>query len=92
MAHKPTAKPKTKLTMAINAQLQTMPRQHATLSQREVEMLRLIADGLATKNIADKLFISIDTVETHRRNILKKLEAGNMVSAVAIAFRLKVLK
>lgn len=78
--------------MAINAQLQTMPRQHATLSQREVEMLRLIADGLATKNIANKLFISIDTVETHRRNILKKLEAGNMVSAVAIAFRLKILK
>ncbi len=78
--------------MVINTQTQPMPRPQALLSQREVEMLRLIADGLATKNIADKLFISIDTVETHRRNILKKLEAGNMASAVAIAFRKKIIK
>ncbi len=76
----------------MNTQTQPMPRPQALLSQREEEILHLIADGLATKNIADKLFISIDTVETHRRNILKKLEAGNMASAIAIAFRKKIIK
>ncbi len=43
------------------------------LSGREVEILKLISDGLSHKEIADKLFISARTVETHRSNILKKL-------------------
>ncbi len=44
------------------------------LSARQLELLRLIKNGLSTKDIADKLFLSIYTVETHRKNICRKLK------------------
>ncbi len=62
------------------------------LTQRELQTLQQIANGLSSKHIADAFTISKDTVETHRKNILKKLEADNMVQAVAKAFRRKILK
>ncbi len=43
------------------------------LSARETEIIYLIADGLPNKDIADKLFLSVHTVKTHRKNIIKKL-------------------
>lgn len=43
------------------------------LSSRESELIKLIADGMTNKMIAEKLFISIHTVKTHRKNIIKKL-------------------
>lgn len=43
------------------------------LSFRETEIVHLIADGMANKEIAEKLFLSIHTVKTHRKNIIKKL-------------------
>ena len=50
----------------------TVPKiQH--LSEREVQVLKLIANGVANKDIGEKLFISPKTVEAHRNNILKKL-------------------
>lgn len=45
----------------------------SVLSSREIEVTRLIADGLKTKELADKLGISFHTAHTHRRNILKKV-------------------
>jgi len=42
------------------------------LGDREVEVLRLISEGLTSSEIADKLFISVHTVKTHRKNILRK--------------------
>ncbi len=53
------------------------------LSLREVEVIKLIRFGLLSKEIADKLFISVRTVETHRANILKKLNLNNTVSLMA---------
>jgi DNA-binding NarL/FixJ family response regulator len=47
------------------------------LSEREVDVLKLIKDGLSSKEIADKLFLSSRTVEVHRSNILKKLNLKN---------------
>jgi DNA-binding CsgD family transcriptional regulator len=41
-------------------------------SEREFEIIKLIADGMGSEQIADKLFLSVNTVNTHRRNILKK--------------------
>lgn len=43
------------------------------LSVREAEIVQLIADGLTNKDIADRLYISIHTIKTHRKNIIKKL-------------------
>jgi DNA-binding NarL/FixJ family response regulator len=55
------------------------------LSRREIQILSLIAEGYISKEIADKLFISVLTVETHRKNLLTKLNARNMVSLIRIA-------
>jgi DNA-binding NarL/FixJ family response regulator len=44
------------------------------LTDREREILQLIAEGISTKNIAEKLFISAKTVETHRKKIMEKLD------------------
>lgn len=45
-----------------------------TLSQREKEIIKLVVKGMTNKEIADKLFLSVYTVNTHRRNISRKLE------------------
>jgi len=52
------------------------------LSEREIEVINLIRDGLSSKEIADKLGISIKTVEVHRHNILKKLKVKNTASLI----------
>ena len=53
------------------------------LSLREVEIVKLIRGGYLSKEIAEKLFISVRTVETHRANILKKLNLNSTVSLLA---------
>ncbi|MEP7257149.1 MAG: response regulator transcription factor [Flavitalea sp.] len=52
------------------------------LSEREIEVINQIRDGLSSKEIADKLTISIKTVEVHRHNILKKLKVKNTASLI----------
>ncbi|MCU4155512.1 response regulator transcription factor [Carboxylicivirga sp. A043] len=55
------------------------------LSKREIEILKLISQEYSNQEIADKLFISIRTVDTHRRNLLEKLEIKNNVGLVKYA-------
>ena len=55
------------------------------LSDREVEIIRGLADGLTSESIADELCISLHTVRTHRKNILKKLELHNSSELVQYA-------
>jgi len=57
------------------------------LTKREVEVLRLIADGGTNKEIAEKLFISIKTVESHRTNIFRKLDIHDRIQAATYAIR-----
>lgn len=52
------------------------------LTRREKDILRLIAEGYSTKEIADRLFLSINTVETHRKNILFKSGLRNMAHLI----------
>lgn len=52
------------------------------LSEREIEVINQIRDGLSSKEIADQLGISIKTVEVHRHNILKKLKVKNTASLI----------
>lgn len=55
------------------------------LTDREKEIVRLLANGLSTKEIAEKLSISFNTVETHRRNMLKKHNCKNTTELVYFA-------
>lgn len=55
------------------------------LSRREKEVLKLIAQEFTTQEIADNLFISLKTVESHRSSLLSKLNARNSVGLVRIA-------
>jgi DNA-binding NarL/FixJ family response regulator len=57
------------------------------LSQREIEVLRLLAAGKSNREIADALCISLNTVATHVRNILAKTGAANRTEAAAYALR-----
>jgi len=57
------------------------------LTQREQEVLQLLADGLTNQEMADKLFTSKRTVETHRQNILEKTGAKNTAALVRYAAR-----
>ena len=61
------------------------------LSERELEVLYLIAAGLRNKEIAEKLFISLNTVKTHLKNINSKLDVTNRTRAVARAKELGLL-
>lgn len=57
------------------------------LSDRELEVLSCIANGFTTQEIGEKLFISKNTVETHRKNLLYKLKAKNTAELVNNAYR-----
>lgn len=57
------------------------------LTKREKEILQLIADGLSNQEIADKLFISLRTVETHRFNLTQKLDVKNAAGLVKEAIK-----
>jgi DNA-binding NarL/FixJ family response regulator len=61
------------------------------LSRREYQVLRLIADGLENQAIAKLLYVSVETVRTHVKSILRKLSARDRTHAVAVAFRSGVL-
>jgi len=59
----------------------------AELTSRELEVLTLLAEGLANQAIAEKLTVSVHTVRNHVQNILTKLKAHSKLEAVAIAVR-----
>jgi DNA-binding NarL/FixJ family response regulator len=61
------------------------------LTAREREILQLLADGMSNADVATKLFISQETVKSHVRHILTKLEADTRTHAVAIAIRESVI-
>ena len=61
------------------------------LSRRQLEILSLIAKGVPSKQIADKLNISIYTVNRHRQDILASLKVANTAAAVEIALRMNLI-
>mgnify|MGYP001821656690 CR=1 FL=1 len=62
------------------------------LSNKETEVLKLISEGLTTKEIASKLFVSTRTIESHRANILKKLEVKNTAELIKKAAKIHLIK
>lgn len=76
--------------MLIGNDVQRIDKVIPTLTPREKEILSLIADEMNTKEISKELFISINTVETHRKNLISKFHVKNSIGLVrkAIEFRL----
>lgn len=62
-----------------------------SLSNRELEVLKLICQELSSKDIAEKLFLSKDTVDGHRKRILKKLAIKNSISLIRFALRNNII-
>ena len=54
---------------------------------REIEVLQLVADGLVNREIGERLFLSEETVKSHVRHLLAKLQARSRAHAVAVGFR-----
>ncbi|MEA1901769.1 MAG: response regulator transcription factor [Thermodesulfobacteriota bacterium] len=63
-----------------------------TLSQREMEVFQLLAEGKRIKEIANQLFISPKTVESHKYNIMEKLQAASVIDLTKIAIRKNLIK
>ena len=61
--------------------------QLSKLTEREIDVLKQIAEGLSNKEIGDKLFISHRTVDTHRTNLMKKLELHNIAGLIKFAIK-----
>lgn len=76
-----------KLIKEINRPAADLPPAEKSLTEREVEVLKLVAQGLSNQEIADRLIISERTVRTHVGNILDKLHLANRTQAALYAFR-----
>jgi DNA-binding NarL/FixJ family response regulator len=61
------------------------------LTAREIEIIRTLADGMVTREIAEKLFISEKTVERHKTNILKKLGLRNTAQLIRVSVEQGIL-
>ena len=62
-----------------------------SLTEREIEILKLISEGLSNKEIGDQLFISHRTVDTHRTNLMKKHNVHNIAGLIRFALKNKLV-
>jgi DNA-binding NarL/FixJ family response regulator len=76
-----------RLGLTDNIPQNEIPQEFNPLTEREIEIIRLISKELSSQEIAEKLFIAPKTVETHRHNILKKLGLKNTVGLVKYALK-----
>ncbi len=67
-------------------QVELIP-QHELLTDRETEIIKLIAEGFSNREIGTKLFISHRTVDTHRTNLMKKLNVTNIAGLISYAIK-----
>lgn len=61
------------------------------LSKREIEVLQLLAEGLSNQEIAEKLFVSLNTIKTHTSNLFEKLDVKRRTQAIEKAKRLYLI-
>jgi len=74
-----------------NQELEQMSLDTSSITRRESEILGLIAEGLSTKLIGEHLYISIHTVESHRKNLLLKFKVNNTAALVKRAMDIGML-
>jgi DNA-binding NarL/FixJ family response regulator len=70
----------------------TKPEEDVKLTKRELQVLELLAEGLTNKEIADKIFLSKRTVETHRKNLIDKTHCKNTSALIKYAIINGILK
>ncbi len=63
----------------------------ANITQREMEVLQLLSAGLKGEEIAQRLYLSPDTIKSHRRSIMRKLDARNVAHLISKSFRKGIL-
>jgi len=78
---------KTYLSFEAASSLREQPQNIPLISRREKEVLLLIAEGFTNGEIAEKLFISVPTVNTHRKSLLEKFEAKNTAILIGKAIK-----
>lgn len=73
---------------------QSLPEQKLTdpLSKRELQVLKLVAQGLSNRDIADQLFLSIDTIKTHLKSIFSKMAVARRTQAVSLGRELNLIE
>ncbi|WP_313261494.1 response regulator transcription factor [Sphingobacterium sp.] len=79
------------LCQEIDVMMKRPHETHLWLSPREREMLKLIAEGLTNSEIAERIFLSPETIKGYRKNLLLKLGAKNTAVLVRTAFELKLI-
>jgi DNA-binding NarL/FixJ family response regulator len=79
------------LKKQLDSPTEVVTGQAVDLSQREEEVLHLIADGFTNQEIADKLFTSRRTVEGHRQNLLEKTGTKNTATLIRYAIRTSII-
>jgi DNA-binding NarL/FixJ family response regulator len=84
-------KGKVYLSFEASQTMRNNPSSNFVLTRREKEVLELIADGMTNNEIAQKLFVSVTTVDTHRKNLLAKFEAKNIASLVKVAMQMQLI-
>ncbi len=78
------------LEVVIHAEVESNQVPTGTLTKREVEIVQLIAAGKSSHQIADELFLSVHTINSHRKNILKKLNLKSPTQLIVYAFEHKI--
>lgn len=91
MAISNVAKGKTFLSEEAAQTLSTQANRTVVLTRREKEVLQLIGDGFTNSAIAQKLFISPTTVDTHRKNVIAKFGGKNMAAVIKTAMEQNLL-
>jgi ATP/maltotriose-dependent transcriptional regulator MalT len=72
---------------------ETLPKpEDIDLSTREIEVLQILSMGYSNQEIADKLFVSLNTVKTHTNNIYSKLNVKRRTQAIEAARKLKIIQ
>jgi len=75
----------------VNMLLKKEDKNKVELTRREYELLRLISQGYATAEIADKMFLGYETIRSYRKNLYLKLKAHNTADLIKIALELKMV-
>jgi DNA-binding NarL/FixJ family response regulator len=79
------------MSFEVSETIKNNPGAHIVLTRREKEVLKLIAEGMTNNEIAQNLFISASTIDTHRKNLLEKFDAKNTALLIRMATQMQII-